>query len=98
MWKPAALFRRLVTASPIPPLSGHWAQMAETAVEPEEQTVFICHGDCIDDAEYTASLIREKTGAKTVIINYVGPVIGAHTGPGVVGVSFIARDGESPQK
>ena len=32
MWKPAALFRRLVTASPIPPLSGHWAQMAETAV------------------------------------------------------------------
>ena len=55
-------------------------QMAETAVEPEEQTVFICHGDCIDDAEYTASLIREKTGAKTVIINYVGPVIGAHRG------------------
>lgn len=64
-------------------------QMAETAVEPEEQTVFICHGDCIDDAEYTASLIREKTGAKTVIINYVGPVIGAHTGPGVVSIFFL---------
>ena len=42
----------------------------------DNSTVFICHGDCIDDAEYTASLIREKTGAKTVIINYVGPVIG----------------------
>ena len=64
-------------------------QMVETAVEPEEQTVFICHGDCIDDAEYTASLIREKTGAKTVIINYVGPVIGAHTGPGVVSIFFL---------
>ena len=64
-------------------------QMAETAVEPEEQTVFICHGDCIDDAEYTASLIREKTGAKTVIINYVGPVIGAHTGPGVISIFFL---------
>ena len=64
-------------------------QMVETAVEPEEQTVFICHGDCIDHAEYTASLIREKTGAKTVIINYVGPVIGAHTGPGVISIFFL---------
>ena len=64
-------------------------QMAETAVEPEKQTVFICHGACIDDAEYTASLIREKTGAKTIIINYVGPVIGAHTGPGVVSIFFL---------
>ena len=64
-------------------------QMAETAVEPEEQTVFICHGDCIDDAEYTASLIREKTGAKTVIINYVGPVIGAHSGPGTLALFFL---------
>ncbi len=65
------------------------AQMVETAVEPETQTVFICHGDCLDDAEYTANLIREKTGAKTVIINYVGPVIGAHTGPGVVSIFFL---------
>ena len=64
-------------------------QMVETATDPAEQTVFICHGDCIDDAEYTASLIREKTGAKTVIINYVGPVIGAHTGPGVISIFFL---------
>ena len=55
----------------------------------DNSTVFICHGDCIDDAEYTASLIREKTGAKTVIINYVGPVIGAHTGPGVISIFFL---------
>ena len=55
----------------------------------DNSTVFICHGDCIDDAEYTASLIREKTGAKTVIINYVGPVIGAHTGPGVISIFFV---------
>ena len=64
-------------------------QMVETATDPEQQTVFICHGDCIDDAEYTAALIREKTGAKTIIINYVGPVIGAHTGPGVVSIFFL---------
>ena len=64
-------------------------QMVQTAVEPEGQTVFICHGDCLDDAEYTASLIREKTGAQNVIINYVGPVIGAHTGPGVVSIFFL---------
>ena len=64
-------------------------RLADTATDPADQTVFICHGDCIDDAEYTASLIREKTGAKTVIINYVGPVIGAHTGPGVISVFFV---------
>ena len=64
-------------------------QMVQTAVEPERQTVFICHGDCLDDAEYTASLIREKTGAQNVIINYVGPVIGAHTGPGVISIFFL---------
>ena len=64
-------------------------QMVQTAVEPEGQTVFICHGDCLDDAEYTASLIREKTGAQNIIINYVGPVIGAHTGPGVISIFFL---------
>ena len=54
-----------------------------------EQTVFICHGDCIEDAEYTAEQIRALTPVKDIIINYVGPVIGAHTGPGVISVFFV---------
>lgn len=60
---------------------------------PEENpTIFISHGDCLDDAEYVASLIREKLGVNDIRINYVGPVIGAHTGPGVVALFFWAKE------
>ncbi|MBR2155426.1 MAG: DegV family protein, partial [Clostridia bacterium] len=60
---------------------------------PEENpTIFISHGDCLEDAEYVASLIREKLGVNDIRINYVGPVIGAHTGPGVVALFFWAKE------
>lgn len=49
------------------------------------QTVFISHGDCIEDARYLESMLLEA-GAKEVIISYVGPVIGAHSGPGTMAV------------
>ena len=64
-------------------------KLADTAIDPASQTVFICHGDCIEDAEYTAEQIRALTPVKDIIINYVGPVIGAHTGPGVISVFFV---------
>ena len=64
-------------------------KLADTAINPAEQTVFICHGDCIEDAEYTAEQIRALTPVKDIIINYVGPVIGAHTGPGVISIFFV---------
>lgn len=37
------------------------AKVGETAIEPEKQTMFISHGDCRQDAEYLASLLREST-------------------------------------
>ena len=58
----------------------------------DNSTVFICHGDCIEDAEYTAEQIRALTPVKDIIINYVGPVIGSHTGPGVVSVFFLGTE------
>lgn len=64
-------------------------KMAETAIQPQEQTVFISHGDCLEDAEYVAGRVREKLGVKNIQINYVGPVIGAHSGPGTVALFFI---------
>lgn len=51
----------------------------------KDQTVFISHGDCMDDVEYLISLCKEA-GVKETVVSYVGPVIGAHTGPGVVAV------------
>lgn len=62
--------------------------MAETAVKPEEQTVYISHGDSPEDAEYVASEVKRRVGVKEVIINHVGPVIGAHSGPGTMALFF----------
>ena len=51
-------------------------------------TVFIGHGDCPDDAAELEAMVKEA-GAKDVLTGYVGPVIGAHTGPGVLVVFFL---------
>ena len=59
----------------------------ETGTDPD--TVFIAHGDCPEDAAALEALVREKTGVKNVITGYVGPVIGAHTGPGVLVLFFM---------
>ena len=50
----------------------------------DNETVFIAHGDCPEDAATLEALVKEKCGVKNVITGYVGPVIGAHTGPGVL--------------
>lgn len=65
--------------------------MAETAIDAENQTIFISHGDCLEDAEYLASVIREKISVKDIIINYVGPVIGTHSGPGTLALFFFGK-------
>lgn len=52
----------------------------------DNDIIMITHGDCIEDAEYVASLVREKMGVDNILINNIGTVIGSHTGPGVVAV------------
>lgn len=64
-------------------------KMQETAIDPQRQTIFISHGDCIEDAELLASMIRERMSVQNVIINYVGPVIGSHSGPGTLALFFL---------
>ena len=57
----------------------------------ENDTMFISHGDCIEDAQYLASLLKEKLGVKKVILNYVGAVIGSHSGPGTLALFFLGE-------
>ena len=64
-------------------------EMAKTAINPAEQTVFISHGDCLDDVNSLADELRNRLGVKEVVINYIGPVIGSHTGAGVVALFFV---------
>ena len=65
-------------------------KIVDMAVEQSEgwdnDIIMITHGDCIEDAEYVADLVREKMGIDNILINNIGTVIGSHTGPGVVAV------------
>ena len=64
-------------------------QMEETVVDPEKQMIYISHGDCLEDAEWVRNEILRRFSVKGVVINYVGPVIGAHSGPGTVALFFL---------
>lgn len=60
--------------------------------DPKDATVFISHGDCPEDAETLANLVKEKTGATVSIITHVGTVIGAHSGPGTLALFFVGKE------
>lgn len=53
--------------------------------------VFISHGDCEEDAEYVRSQVADRLGVRDSLIHFVGPSIGAHSGPGTVALFFHAQ-------
>ena len=67
-------------------------QAERLGVDLDQQTVFISHGDCLADANYLADIMRARFHVKDVVISYVGPVIGAHSGPGTVALFFLGKE------
>ena len=65
-------------------------KMAETVTE--KDIMFICHGDCIEDAEYVAERAKNELGIKEVIIGYTGVVIGSHSGPGTLAIFYLGTE------
>lgn len=66
------------------------SKLIETANDDiSSQTVFVSHGDCLDEAEHLADKLRKKAGIKNIIISYVGAVIGSHAGPGTLALFFV---------
>ena len=57
----------------------------------DNETMFISHGDCEEDARYLAGILTEKLGVRHVHINHVGAVIGSHAGPGVLALFFLGK-------
>lgn len=68
------------------------AKVSELGLPGENDTIFISHGDCLEDAQYLAGLLKKKYGTKQVIISYVGAVIGSHSGPGTMAVFFLGKN------
>ncbi len=68
-------------------------RFGETALDINpDMPVFICHGDCFDDATLLAESVKEQYGVKEVYIDYVGPFIGAHSGPGTLALFFVGKE------
>jgi DegV family protein with EDD domain len=67
-------------------------RMTKSCVCPKEQIAYIVHCDCLDGANYVASSVKERLHVKDVVINFVGPIIGTHTGPGMVGLIFFGTE------
>lgn len=65
------------------------AKVGQTGIPGANDTAFISHGDCIEDAQYLESVLKEKYGVKNVITYYVGGVIGSHAGPGTLALFFL---------
>lgn len=70
--------------------------LAKKAIELGEgydnSTMFISHGDCLEDAQYLERILKERCGVKEVVISYVGAVIGSHSGPGTVALFFLGKN------
>ena len=66
-------------------LVDRWEQ---TALPEQRETVFVGHGDCPEDAGILEQMLKER-GVKNVIMSYVGNVIGSHTGPDVLVITFL---------
>ena len=67
-------------------------RMEDTAIDSGSLTVFVSHGDCLEDAQTVAAMVKKRFGVDEVYVNYVGPVIGAHSGPGTVALFYMGTD------
>lgn len=67
-------------------------KLGERALDKEGGTVFISHGDCEKDAEELAKILNEKYGVTVDLITNIGPIIGAHSGPGTLALFFLGAE------
>ena len=64
-------------------------QMEKSGTAPlAEQTVLICHANCPENVEFVSNLLRERFGVTDIRAEFIGPVIGSHTGMGTLGLFF----------
>ncbi len=68
------------------------SKMGELGGEWDNSTVFICHADCMDDAQKLAAMVKEQYGVKEAVIGNLGAVIGSHAGPGTLALFFMGNE------
>ena len=67
-------------------------EAGKRGIDLQDQIIFISHGDCEDEANYLGDIMRTRFNVKDVLVNYVGPVIGSHSGPGTIALFFLGSE------
>ena len=70
-------------------------KMLEFAPDPAESPILILNADSHEDAERAKALVEQKLPGAKVMIENVGPVIGAHSGPGTIALCFIGTKAQA---
>ncbi|MDF2906350.1 MAG: hypothetical protein K0R34_1671 [Herbinix sp.] len=70
------------------------AKLEEEGTELSSQTIIIGHGDDLAQAKELENLIRGSVAVKDIIISKIGPIIGTHTGPGMLALVFMGEKKE----
>ena len=65
--------------------------ISELCVDPEDQTLYICHSDIEDEARQFGDEIKEKFGFRDVFYTYIGTTIGSNCGPGLMAAFFVGK-------
>lgn len=61
------------------------------AYREQNDIVFITHGDCEEEAQFVADMVKQRFGIESFLINYVGSTIGAHSGPGTMALFYMGE-------
>lgn len=64
----------------------------ELAIDPTKGPIYICQGDCKEDADMLTNMIKEEFGPETDMTVFTGPVVGAHSGPGTLALFFLGKE------
>ena len=67
-------------------------KLGQLGLPGQNKKVFICHGDCLEDAQRLEAILKEKYGVEEVFIGYTGAVIGSHSGPGTLALFFLGEN------
>ena len=66
-------------------------QFGKLANDPANGTVFLSHGDCPEDAATLERMLAQRYGATILLTTQIGPIIGAHSGPGTLALFFVGK-------
>lgn len=67
-------------------------RLKDTVLPEGKKVAFLSHGDCLEDAQRVAEDLKTRLGVEQVVVSPIGPVVGAHAGPGTIALFFLGTE------